>query len=161
MEGFSYTIKDNILTPITPALYGLSTLISSDNILLTYYNQGAYTSSALRTDDNNTRPLPLLTLKEKCTFDAFSSYFVWCGAPIESPSSTFVEDWYKGIIISDDSIWLVNTNSQTAQLYTNPQQIVGRSLDIQNMTINTQGTFLAFTNKKDSTLWLYDLASEQ
>ena len=156
-EGFVYIVKNNILTPVTPSEYGLSTLISKETVIRTYLENDTYVSDVVK---NNTevKSLPIIALKEKCTFDAFSDLFIWCASPIQVTSDSFVEDWYKGVVVSDDYLWLINTNDQTAQLYANPEELTGRSLDMQGMQTDIQGGYLSFTNKKDNTLWLYDLS---
>lgn len=156
-EGFIYTTKNNILTPEAFSAYGLSALFSNEFILTTYTEDKVYKSSVVN-PDGSVSTLPLISLKEKCVFDVYNPNYVWCGAPIQLTSSSFVEDWYKGTVISDDNLWLVDISKQTAQLYANPESLTGRSIDVNNISINSNGGLLSFTNKKDQTLWLYDLS---
>ena len=155
LEGFIYTVTNNILTPATFSAYGLSAFFSNQYIIKTYITDGGYTSTAINTN-GTTKNLPTLALKEKCVFDNTNSNYVWCAAPIENISTSFVEDWYKGIVSSNDYLWLINIPAQTAQLYAAPQTLTGRSLDIINVKIGPRGTPLSFINKTDQTLWLFD-----
>lgn len=157
LEGFIYTTKNNILTPVTPSAYGLSALFSNNFIVTTSIREGSYVSVAI--DDAKTaHDLPILTLKEKCVFDAHSPNHIWCAAPVGNTSASFVEDWYKGVVISEDYLWLVDITKKTAQLYADPKSLTGRSIDVKDINSNTEGNVLTFTNKMDHTLWLYDLS---
>lgn len=159
LEGFIYTTEDNTLTPATYSAYGLSALFTNDSILTTSIQDDSYISSVIDST-GKTQNLPILALKEKCVFDTFSANYVWCAAPISEIPASFVENWYKGTVTSADNLWLVNTANQTAQLYANPENLVGRTIDVKNIDTNTTGDYLAFTNKIDHTLWLYDLTIE-
>ena len=155
-EGFIYRTQNDILTPATFSAYGLSALIADHSMITTYIANGSYTSAVV-TRDGNFNTLPILAMKEKCVFDAFSTSYAWCAAPLETGSPTFVEDWYKGTMTSEDYLWLVDTNSQSAQLYANPTDLAGRAIDIKDIAVNAQGNMLSFTNKIDQTLWVFDL----
>jgi hypothetical protein len=155
LEGFIYTVAGNILTPATFSAYGLSALFNNDYILTTYIKDGVYTSSAIDTDGIS-YDLPLIALKEKCVFDTNNSNLVWCAAPIQDISTSYVEDWYKGIITSEDYLWRINIATQTAQLFADPERLTGRSVDIKSIAISSDGTLLTFTNKINQTLWLFE-----
>ena len=155
LEGFIYTVINNIVTPATFSAYGLSALFDTNYILTTFIRDGAYVSSVVSAD-GIARDLPILALKEKCVFSENNANYLWCAAPIANISTSFVEDWYKGITTSNDSLWQVNIASQSAQLYATPEILTGRTIDVQNIAISSTGTLLTFTNKSDQTLWLFD-----
>lgn len=156
LQGFIYTIKNNMVTPATTPAYGLSALYSNNTIVTTYRDGGNMVSAAHRTTAGTVQ-LPLLTLKEKCAFDIANSNYLWCGAPVGTADSDYVENWYKGTRTSDDYLWLVNIEKQTAEVVASPQQIIGRALDVTNPALKSDGKAFLFKNKSDQTLWLYDL----
>ncbi len=155
LEGFIYKTTNSILEPVAPSAYGLSAIFSKDGIITTQIQENNYHSQFLGADGGSV-VLPIIALKEKCVFDTFTTKYLWCAAPIENTSNSFVEDWYKGTKTNNDYLWLVNTNNQTAQLLANPENLTGRTIDVQHMQINPDGGELSFINKKDQTLWLYD-----
>lgn len=159
LEGYIYTTNNNILTPIIPPAFGLSALYNNQNILTTQVENNTYTSVA-HTDTEESFSLPILTLKEKCVFDIFTDDYVWCAAPLPISDATFVENWYKGTITSNDFLWLVDIQGGQARLYANFQDLSGRIIDVNSINISANGTLLSFTNKLDHTLWLYDLTVE-
>jgi WD40 repeat protein len=155
LEGFIYTVKSNSLTPATFSAYGLSALFDNDYILTTYIKEGSYASTMVNAE-GILQDLPILALKEKCVFSQVNKNYLWCGAPIQSNTTSYVEDWYKGTITSEDYLWRVNVSLQTAELKANPVQLTGRNIDIKTIGINPDGTLLSFINKTDHTLWLFD-----
>ncbi|MFT5849384.1 MAG: hypothetical protein ACI9H6_000191 [Patiriisocius sp.] len=159
-EGFIYTIANNILTPATFSANGLSALITNNYIVTTYNSDGRYASGVVDTR-GEFKTLPLLALKEKCVSTPPNNGLVWCAAPLETDSPTFVEDWYKGIRTSADHFWLLDVQSQTARLEASPVDLVGRTIDVSDISINPEGQLLTFTNKIDHTLWLYDTTDSQ
>jgi len=159
LEGFIYTIVNNILTPATFSANGLSALVTNNHIVTTYTVDNVYTSGVIH-KDGTFKALPLLALKEKCAPYPFDTNFMWCAAPLDVTSPTFVEDWYKGIHTSEDYFWYLNLDDQTAQLKANPIILTGRTIDVSKISIHQGGQLLAFTNKIDHTLWLYDTTAE-
>jgi len=156
LEGFIYTTKDNVLTPTIFSAYGLSALFSNDYIIATHINGDIYTSIAVDTLESEYE-LPIIALKEKCVPDTIITGYLWCAAPFTDTTPSFVEDWYKGTVTSDDSLWHVDILGQTAQLSATPKNLIGRQIDVLSIKINTAGSNLSFINKIDHTLWLYDL----
>ncbi len=158
LEGFLYEIKNNTLTPIGPGAYGLLPFISGDVLAFSYANEGLdeYSSTLYEKETGVAKKIPTLAIPEKCVA-LNNNPIIWCGAEILSQNSDYVENWYKGIYSSNDSIWLINTVTQRATQIENPTQSVGRSIDITDMIIGPNIEKLFFINKTDSTLWMYTL----
>lgn len=159
LEGYVYSTENNILTPEIPPAYGLSALFSNSYIVTTYNASGQYVSNAWSESDE-VFELPILALKEKCTFDSFTDEYLWCAAPNTAEEATFAEDWYKGTLTSEDNLWLVELAAGEARLYADFKNLSGRIIDVSEIKINETGTAITFTNKTDHTLWLYDLTVE-
>ncbi len=156
LEGFIYTTNNNILTPAMPSFYGLSAFYSNEYIIATYVHNQTSISVAID-DDGQITTLPIIALKEKCVFDAYSNHYLWCAAPIEFVDDKFVENWYKGTETSEDFLWLVDIQDGSAKLYADMKEISGRTIDIKEIQINNVGDTISFINKLDQTLWLVDL----
>jgi len=158
LRGFIYKTENNILTPVTESLYGLSAFVTNSHIVTTWFTGDTYVSEAI-TEEEDIISIPTLALKEKCTADTFSSTILWCAAPLSASSRTFVEDWYKGIALSEDYIWQIDLSTQSSKLHADPEELVGRTIDVKDIAINNQGDTLSFINKIDQTLWVYDLTN--
>ncbi len=159
LEGYIYSTANDILTPETFSAYGLSALFSNDFIVTTYTQDNQYTSTAVSAAGEYYN-LPILSLKEKCIFDTFAPNYLWCTAPADTSSPTFVEDWYKGKLTAVDDLWLVDIADSSATLYADFTELSGRTVDVKRIDIDQNGSALSFINKLDHTLWLYDLTTE-
>ena len=157
LQGFIYKVTGNTVSPIGPVAYGLSSVVSNEYVIVTYRKSQTYHSSILT--DNNPLPLPILVINKKCTFDSLNKDLLWCGAPQQNTSQTYIDDWYKGTLTAQDDIWLINLKLGSVQMKIDTQTEIGHSLDILNPEMNTSGTSLFFKNKTDQTLWMYDLTA--
>lgn len=158
-EGFIYTIENGDLKPATPSAYGLSALHNNNTMVITFIEDGTYISTIHPTDTEQTY-LPIIAPREKCVFDARIPNQLWCAAPVTIPSTTFVDDWYKGTVTSEDDLWRVDIDSGVAELYVSFKETTGRVIDVATIATSQTSTALAFINKTDQTLWLYDTTTE-
>ncbi len=153
-EGYMYTISSNALNPLAQKGYGLTALIGEDTTLLSTQEGGIYITDAV---SRTTIRQPIVMLKEKCVFDTQTPTATWCALPVGDIKSTYLEDWYKGAITSNDYLWYTELNSQRAMLVGDLPKLAGKTVDVTNMTINDTGTILLFKNKPDQTLWMYKI----
>lgn len=153
LEGFLYKISKNILTPITEALYGLTTFIESNNMIISQVVDDEYISTWTRTSGELKQGI--LMLKEKCVFTEETAKRVWCAAPLPIPNASYVENWYKGTITSEDYLWSTDLVAQNSTLIENLTESAGKIIDVFDMKISDNRTSLLFTNKIDQTLWSY------
>ena len=79
----------------------------------------------------------------------------FCVSPFELTELNFPDSWYKGQFISEDNIWEIGNDAAT--MISSPSRTIGRSLDIINLQITTDGKMLYFINRIDNTLWLYEI----
>jgi hypothetical protein len=155
LEGFIYTTQNNKVTPVIEPGYGLSAMVANDAIVTTRKVNGAYTSELWH--GTSTTPLPLLAIKEKCTFNRYDSTYFWCAAPSVQPDATYIDDWYKGTTVANDYLWFIDSNKQTAELIARPESLVSRTLDVVDITSGKNVPSLFFKNRTDQTLWQLDL----
>ena len=73
------------------------------------------------------------------------------------PNTILDEDtldlWYQGLISFSDSMWIIDTKTQTTNILINPIDVVGKEIDIIKPILSPDENYLFFVNKKDSTLW--------
>ncbi len=156
LQSFIYKVDETTLTPVVSAGYGLSALVQNETIVTTKTVDGTYVSEVW--NNGTATPLPLLMLKEKCAFTQNNTTQLWCAGGAETPSGTFVDDWYKGLTRHEDYLWRVSTTRQTAELVASPEQLVGQTLDIVNLVPHPTEAQLFFKNRTDQTLWQIDLS---
>jgi hypothetical protein len=159
LEGYLYELSEgNTLQPLAQGEYGLSALVSDAYIIRTFIKDAQYVSHALQ----GTRELEQTTtmLDEKCVFSLQDSAQIWCASPLETPNGDYLENWYKGIVTSEDSIWVIDLEEGSSTLVGNLPSLSGRTLDISDITIDRNGELLLMSNKLDGTLWLYMIKDE-
>jgi hypothetical protein len=95
------------------------------------------------------------TLPEKC--EIYSVSVSYCFVPNFIPSGAYPDDWYKGQISFNDSLWRIDLNNRVVNKVADISQVAGYSVDGISPVISGDNEDLLFINKKDLSLWLYDL----
>ena len=94
-------------------------------------------------------------MADKLPGTAAKDLIAYCGVPQGSPGQTFLDNWYRGAVHSSDSLWRIDADAGTAELVFTPPS--NTPIDIENIEADRAGSFLAFTNAADKSLWLYRL----
>ena len=74
-----------------------------------------------------------------------------------SIEGTLPDDWYQGAVSFSDRIWRVSLDGRIAALIVDPKTVGDVDIDAVNLTIDARADVLVFTNKKDGSLWSYDI----
>lgn len=124
-------------------------------IFYTYVSGSSLRSELLTTKDRITDAIPVGTLSEKCvwTSDETSLY---CAVP-RSLSGILPDDWYQGVVSLSDRIWRIDLDGRVAVLTVDSKTVGGVEIDAVNLAVDSRNDVLIFTNKKDGSLWAYDL----
>lgn len=153
LEGYLYKIINGRLSALPQKGLGLTVFSHKKYTIASVVQEEKYLSFAH--SNGTTTQQPILMLPEKCVFALPSTDSVWCASPLQNPQASYLEDWYKGITTSNDELWSVNLSTQQATRVGNLFKLSGRVIDVTDLTLNTDGTTLLFSNKIDQTLWLY------
>jgi len=101
--------------------------------------------------------LPVATIADKCVWTADSSA-LYCGIPVGPPTGyAYPDDWYQGAVSFEDRIWKINVAGRYAELVLDFSQEAEAPLDARSLALDALGTALAFLNKNDGSLWVYQL----
>ncbi|NTV44298.1 MAG: hypothetical protein HGA67_01205 [Candidatus Yonathbacteria bacterium] len=101
------------------------------------------------------REEPLITFPEKCAWDKKDG--VYCGVPDSFPPGTYPDTWYQGVAQLEDTIWYLDTTTDTTKLIASPLDYEVSSLDVINPILSSNGAYLVFINKYDMTPWVLEL----
>jgi hypothetical protein len=156
LPGSVYWLKNNEPTRLTLSEKGFMFLANNTNRLATaLFDKKTFSTKTLHGGVSPTQfAYPLLP--EKCAFYDAMSESMWCGASPESADADFLEDWYQGSLNADDDLWLINISTGEMSLLSDMQTESGRQIDIASIKSAPAGLSVFFTNKIDSTLWMYD-----
>jgi hypothetical protein len=107
--------------------------------------------------DSSTKDVALQTLPEKCVWKKDNAS-LYCAIPSVFPSGEYPDSWYQGISSFNDNIWMVDAvTGKTTPVFV-PGSLTLKLLDMTNLTLSPAEDFLFFINKRDSSLWAFDLA---
>jgi tricorn protease-like protein len=157
--GYMYFLntKTESFKKILGGITNLTTLTSSD-LSKVLYSSGASLYVYDISEDESTS-IPINTLSEKCVWSEIGSSVVYCGMPKDLPQN-LPESWYQGLTTLSDSIWKIDMETGQTDLLIEPEEEFGVSVDMTELILNKEDSYLMFVNKKDSTLWVLELKEE-
>ncbi|MBU0749890.1 hypothetical protein KKH15_00010 [Patescibacteria group bacterium] len=159
LDGYAFLVSptSGAFTRILGPLRGLSVLPSptGTKILYSYVSQGAVRMSLFDTATRSSIVLPLSTLSEKCAWSSDEA-FIYCAIP-SSFTGTLPDDWYQGAVSTSDRLWRIDLTARLATLLIDPAEAAEVSIDAVGVTVDANSDSVTFTNRKDGSLWVYDL----
>lgn len=159
LDGYAFLVSgtNGSFTRILGPFRGLTTLSNPDgsSVLYSYVDRGRAYLQVYSTVGKTSVALPLATLTEKCAW-APGGRAVYCGVPT-ALAGNVPDDWYQGAQSFSDRIWRIDLDTRLATLIVDPVQVADVAIDAVALTIDPQSDTLVFTNKKDGSLWVYDL----
>ena len=185
IPGYGYELrKDGTLSRLLGPVPGLVTRVrpsskpGTDALLWSQSVRGELRLFVRVGQNANSVQLPVRTTADKCAWvsdpalastvakamadklpgTAAKDLIAYCGVPQGSPGQTFLDNWYRGAVHSSDSLWRIDADAGTAELVFTPPS--NTPIDIENIEADRAGSFLAFTNAADKSLWLYRLTRE-
>ncbi len=182
VPGYSYELKgDGSLSPLVRSTPGLTMLGRNAGTFL--YGQSSGGALALFVQvQGSAAPigLQIRTIADKCVWvpdlsaqgvgtnrnpvgtsgksaqgrsASGGDLIAYCAVPRGSTARRFLDEWYQGSAHSSDVLWRVNASAGSAQIVYAPNT----SIDMENLTISSAGTHIAFMNAIDKSLWLLRL----
>jgi hypothetical protein len=108
---------------------------------------------SIRTNDNVSVPLGIVTLPEKCIWQ--SEETLLCFAPKERVVDALPDEWYKGKFSFTDTLWSVDVVTGASRPVVDIQGEYRASVDAIDPFI--VGGTLYFKDKRTMTVWSYTL----
>jgi hypothetical protein len=158
VSGYGFYLQEGQFVRMLGPLRGLSLLPSPSGARYLYSSVGsgaAPTLSLLDITAPETTTLPIGTLSEKCVW-SYDEKALYCGVP-RTFSGTLPDDWYQGQVTTSDRIWKIDLTSRVATMVFDPNLLAEIDIDFIAPTVDRGGEVLVFTNKRDGSLWLYEL----
>jgi hypothetical protein len=140
-------------------ILGLTGLMSHDGtmVLASAAERRGIASATYSIKDKKLSTLSISTLSDKCAWSRSEKNVAYCGVPTAVQNGVYPDDWYQGIVSFDDRLWMIDTETNEADLILDPSTEVGIDMDMIKIDTDASGAHLIFTNKKDSSLWVLDL----
>ncbi len=156
--GFVYNIntKTSSMEKVTGGANGLTFKDGADLFgILGTTGENSLSVYSFNKETSGATNLGIGTLPEKC--EIYSVSVSYCFVPNFIPSGAYPDDWYKGQISFNDSLWRIDLNNRVVNKVADISQVAGYSVDGISPVISGDNEDLLFINKKDLSLWLYDL----
>lgn len=93
------------------------------------------------------------TFEEKCV--AGEEDVSYCAIPKQSISRNIIDDWYKGILETDDIIEMADLENDVFYRLADLSDLSGEKIDVVDIAISPDETHLVFRNKLDGFLWVF------
>jgi len=159
--GYSFLLNKNTgsINQVYGDLAGLTTLYSPDGakVLLSYVERATLQTRVYTLKEGVLSPFPLSTFASKCIWSKKFTNMIYCAAPDHIPDGEYPDDWYKGLVSFTDNLWRVNLDSGSVSLLVSPREFAKEEIDAVDLFLDDEEKYLFFTNKKDSTLWRFEI----
>lgn len=142
-------------------ILGLSTLVNSDGtkVILSYYDKANGMGTAVFDIVTREYLYPRFrTLAEKCVWSEVDPTIMYCAVPIERVFEAMPEGWYMRKVVTTDTIFRVDTKTMDAVEVMTEADTEGNLLDMYNLALSDDEKFIYFMNKRDLTLWSYEIS---
>lgn len=139
--------KNGLVVSVSPNL-AYSLLSENKNNLLSF--------SLLNIKTQQETVLSRQTVADKCVWSSKNNDVAYCGLPKTVPSGVYPDSWYQGKVLFDDVIGKVDASNGEVREIFNPQDF-GVQADMINPTLSPDEKYILFSNKRDLTLWMYEL----
>lgn len=156
---FFLTPKTKAVTRILGGINGLTTLTSPDGKFVLYSQTGDGAPDLLSYDvsKKQSSQLSLQTLPEKCVWSQKNLTVVYCAVPQSISQGTYPDQWYQGVLSFSDALWRIDVSTQNTQMIMTPGDYNAPSLDMTDLTVSSDDSYLVFLNKISGTPWVYRL----
>jgi hypothetical protein len=153
--------KTKALTKVLSGINGLTTLTSRDGntVLYAEIKNGAPELAVYDVVKKEIRHLAPQTLPEKCAWSA-KNVVIYCAVPQTLPKAEYPDQWYQGLLSFSDDIWKIDTKTGAAEKVLTLSEYRASSLDMINLTLSSDDTYLLFMNKVTGTPWIFRTAAE-
>lgn len=162
LAGYAYQLNsDGTLTDIERNIPGLTVSLDPSSKALIYgqSSQGTLSTYVQTAPNATTTPLSIATIADKCVWLPGKGETAYCAVPKSLATSTFLNDWYRGAVHTSDVWWQINAiTGEVSQVYS-PSSSDGVALDVQNPQMDSTGTYIAFTNANDESLWVLKITN--
>jgi hypothetical protein len=159
--GHSYSLNTRTgdYSKIVGERYGLATKLNSTGTwaIFSETGNGQIKTSLLNIKTGEIKDAGIQTLADKCLWSSKKENIIICAVPQATFSGTYPDDWYKGKLSFNDSLWSIDTFSGQTKQIMSPEIDAGVSMDIIKLGFNQSENYIIFTNKKDMTVWSYRL----
>jgi hypothetical protein len=152
---YSFDVVQKTLKKVGLSVIGISSNPTSDNSLNLVSSGGSFPQMFLVTNkDASSVKINASTLAEKCVWLKNKTPTVYCAVPNQIPGGKYPDDWYKGILSTEDSIQKIDINNDIFYNLADLTSLSDQKIDVVNPSLSPDESHLIFRNKIDGYLWM-------
>ena len=157
--GFLFNPQTGATSQLLGPEGGLTMKVNNDasSVLYSTHRKNTFILFYKNLKENNGLQLLTKTFPEKCVWSRIQKTSAYCGVPQNLPSAKYPDDWYKGIISFSDNILKFEADIFKEATILNLQTESGEIIDAINLSLSPKEDYLFFINKRDGSLWSYDV----
>lgn len=153
VPGYAFEIGKSGTRSILGGIPGLQILPRASSTALLWSSSGdglrLYSQPNM---DSTPSPISLKTVVEKCVWgpQSSSALIAYCAVPRNNVPPRFLDLWHQGAHFTSDAWWQIDASAGSSQaLYATDEDI-----DVRDPQVDDTGTFIAFINGRDASLWV-------
>jgi hypothetical protein len=160
VTGYAYRISKNGTFSLIAQAPGLTVLPNGSSNALLFGSSSNGQLSLFMQSSASASPmyLSIQTVADKCAWAPGQSLIAYCGAPQNVTSQQFLDDWYKGILHTSDKFYEIDASTASTTLIYDPSDDTSAQFDVEDMSVDPSGQFIAFINARDMSLWVLRIA---
>ena len=158
---FFLNTQNKSVTKILSGINGLTTLTSRDGKLVLFSEtKGGPELSLYNVAKKERISLYIQTLPEKCVWGKKRSTIAYCAVPQSIPQGYYPDQWYQGLVSFSDELWEIDSTTSIGRKIMDTKSMGAPTLDMTNLTVSSDDTYLVFMNKVTGTPWTYRLTED-
>ncbi len=152
--GYSFIVSPaGVMKPLVGNLPGLTLTYHDTGDAFLYGVAGAGTLSLyVKAGTSNAVKLPIATTADKCVWAPGVGLIAYCAVPTSAPASPYLTNWYGGATHTIDVWWKIEAAEGTAERFFVPD--TRTQYDVEDPATDETGSYLAWRNAADKSLWL-------
>ncbi len=155
VDGFLYKVgPEQELERVLGSTRGLSALPHPEGRYIAY--SSGNNLAVFDTEESRSYPTQVDAIADKCAWFRGTTPLLFCGVSA-GVTLTSPEGWYMGVQNFSDRAWVINPMRGTATLVSNLDLDAGRTIDMWRPSVSPDGSYAAFMDKGDLSLWLLKL----
>lgn len=152
---YNFDIVNKTLKKVGAEGAGLSSVSKNDaSSVLTSRGGGTPRLFLFDTKSYATKDVLRNSLADKCVWLTKETMSVYCGVPNQIEPANYPDDWYKGLIATEDSIKKIDLNNSIDYTIVDLVDETDQKIDVVDLKLSTDETHLIFRNKIDGYLWM-------
>ncbi|MBU1179068.1 hypothetical protein KKB69_01915 [Patescibacteria group bacterium] len=156
IEGYFYSLNPQTgdFSKIIGGIKGLTALYSSvgNKVIYSQSEKNGFSAKIYDAKEKTFSDFSYKVLPEKCFFSPTKENLIYCAAPKSIPGGNYPNDWYKGLISFEDSLWAIDLANGSTKIIMDKD-----GFDAINLFTDDSENYLLFQNKKDGALWSLQL----